>query len=116
MEEVPPEREGYSISASTIPPERGLSFSNRKGSEVREGYEFCPLVVASHPATARRTSSTIFAILPLCNHLGTNTMLGKTVHTIQKRQISNYLYKVAKGMMPKISGKKATLTFISNWF
>lgn len=32
-------------------------------------------------------------------------MLRKGVQTIQKRKITGYAYKVAKGMMPKISGK-----------
>ena len=32
-------------------------------------------------------------------------MLSKSIHAIQKRQITGYAYKVAKGMMPKISGK-----------
>jgi hypothetical protein len=32
-------------------------------------------------------------------------MIGKGVQSIQKRQITGYAYKVAKGMMPKISGK-----------
>jgi hypothetical protein len=32
-------------------------------------------------------------------------MIGKAVQTVQKRQITGYAYKVAKGMMPKISGE-----------
>jgi hypothetical protein len=36
-------------------------------------------------------------------------MIGKGVQSIQKRQITSYAYKVAKGMMPKISGKTENL-------
>jgi hypothetical protein len=30
---------------------------------------------------------------------------------IQKRHITGYAYKIAKGMMPKISGKPAVVSF-----
>lgn len=32
-------------------------------------------------------------------------MMRKSVQNVQKRGITGYAYKVAKGMMPKISGK-----------
>jgi len=42
------------------------------------------------------------------------TMMRKSVQNVQKRGITGYAYKVAKGMMPKISGKLNVPTVVGS--
>jgi hypothetical protein len=38
-------------------------------------------------------------------NLNLKEMMRKSIQTVQRRKITGYAYKIAKGMMPKISGK-----------